>query len=126
MATDQGDSRAVLSVGRWAGPGERCESHPALPASSGRLCWCCRPGHGLRGERPVQTVVTSEGGLEGLGSFPPVHLSLLMESKEPPPSERFWQHLALDSPCHFPVQTGWRSPALEDRGLVDLPRAVWL
>lgn len=71
MATDQGDSRAVLSVGRWAGPGERCESRPALPAGSGGLCWCCRPGHGLRGERPVQTVVTSEGGLEGSGVLSP-------------------------------------------------------
>lgn len=67
MATDQGDSGAVLSMGRWAGAGERCESRPAPLASSGGLSWCCRPGRGLSGEWAAQTAVTRESGLEGSG-----------------------------------------------------------
>lgn len=42
-------------------------------------------------------------------SLSPVHPSLLMQLKEPPsPRPKcFWEHLALDSHCRFPVQTGW-------------------
>lgn len=75
--------------------------------------------HGFCGERPAQAVVISEGGLKGSGvPFPYAPVTFNGVEGTPPPLKCFWEHLALNSHCRFPVQTGCRPPALQDRGLV--------